>query len=117
MASLLPCDGPSMAYTVRSVASASANGPHDRESMNRLCHNTTGGPVPVTDTCSRPRSLVTNRLAMTHSLFTSESETSVSVVSSSVVAKSSELPTDRLAIGQLLVRLLRLFRDDLAAPA
>jgi DNA-binding MarR family transcriptional regulator len=33
------------------------------------------------------------------------------------VSQSSELPTDRLAIGQLLVRLLRLFRDDLAAPA
>lgn len=31
--------------------------------------------------------------------------------------KSSDLPVDRLAIGQLLVRLLRLFRDDLAAPA
>ncbi|MCP9272894.1 MarR family winged helix-turn-helix transcriptional regulator [Mycolicibacterium arenosum] len=30
---------------------------------------------------------------------------------------SSDLPPDRLAIGQLLVRLLRLFRDDLAAPA
>lgn len=30
---------------------------------------------------------------------------------------SRELPTDRLAIGQLLVRLLRLFRNDLAAPA
>jgi DNA-binding MarR family transcriptional regulator len=33
------------------------------------------------------------------------------------MAKSSDLPGDRLAIGQLLVRLLRLFRDDLAAPA
>lgn len=33
------------------------------------------------------------------------------------MAKSSELPADRLAIGQLLVRLLRLFRDDLAEPA
>lgn len=31
--------------------------------------------------------------------------------------ESSDLPDDRLAIGQLLVRLLRLFRDDLAAPA
>ena len=29
---------------------------------------------------------------------------------------SRELPPDRLAIGQLLVRLLREFRDDLAAP-
>jgi DNA-binding MarR family transcriptional regulator len=29
---------------------------------------------------------------------------------------SRDLPTDRLAIGQLLVRLLREFRDDLAAP-
>ena len=33
------------------------------------------------------------------------------------VPTSSDLPHDRLAIGQLLVRLLRLFRDDLAAPA
>ena len=29
---------------------------------------------------------------------------------------SRDLPQDRLAIGQLLVRLLREFRDDLAAP-
>jgi len=29
---------------------------------------------------------------------------------------SRDLPSDRLAIGQLLVRLLREFRDDLAAP-
>lgn len=33
------------------------------------------------------------------------------------MAASSDLPRDRLAIGQLLVRLLRLFRDDLASPA
>jgi DNA-binding MarR family transcriptional regulator len=33
------------------------------------------------------------------------------------MATSRDLPEDRLAIGQLLVRLLRLFRDDLAAPA
>ena len=33
------------------------------------------------------------------------------------MATSSDLPADRLAIGQLLVRLLRLFRDELAAPA
>jgi DNA-binding MarR family transcriptional regulator len=32
------------------------------------------------------------------------------------MATSRELPPDRLAIGQLLVRLLREFRDDLAAP-
>jgi DNA-binding MarR family transcriptional regulator len=32
------------------------------------------------------------------------------------VASSSDLVPDRLAIGQLLVRLLREFRDDLAAP-
>jgi DNA-binding MarR family transcriptional regulator len=32
------------------------------------------------------------------------------------MAKSSDLAKDRLAIGQLLVRLLREFRDDLAAP-
>ena len=32
------------------------------------------------------------------------------------MATSSELPSDRLAVGQLLVRLLREFRDDLAAP-
>lgn len=30
---------------------------------------------------------------------------------------SRELPTDRLAIGQLLVRLLREFRGELSAPA
>lgn len=33
------------------------------------------------------------------------------------MATSREPSEDRLAIGQLLVRLLRLFRDDLAAPA
>ena len=33
------------------------------------------------------------------------------------MAESRGLPDDRLAIGQLLVRLLRLFRDDLAQPA
>ena len=32
------------------------------------------------------------------------------------MAASRDLPPDRLAIGQLLVRLLREFRDDLAAP-
>jgi DNA-binding MarR family transcriptional regulator len=47
---------------------------------------------------------------------TSETETSVTVVFSLIVAKSRELAADRLAIGQLLVRLLREFRDDLAAP-
>jgi DNA-binding MarR family transcriptional regulator len=31
------------------------------------------------------------------------------------VSTSRDLPTDRLAIGQLLVRLLRAFRDDLAS--
>ncbi len=33
------------------------------------------------------------------------------------MATSRDLPADRLAIGQLLVRLLREFRRDLAAPA
>ena len=32
------------------------------------------------------------------------------------MAASRDLPAERLAIGQLLVRLLREFRDDLAAP-
>ncbi|HEY9265356.1 MAG TPA: helix-turn-helix domain-containing protein, partial [Mycobacterium sp.] len=32
------------------------------------------------------------------------------------MAPSRGTPTDRLAIGQLLVRLLREFRNDLAAP-
>jgi DNA-binding MarR family transcriptional regulator len=32
------------------------------------------------------------------------------------MASSRDLPADRLAIGQLLVRLLREFRDELAAP-
>jgi DNA-binding MarR family transcriptional regulator len=40
----------------------------------------------------------------------------VTVVSSIAVATSRDLPPDRQAIGQLLVRLLREFRDDLAAP-
>ena len=35
-----------MVYTVRSRARTSTSGPHDLESKNRLCHNTTGGPVP-----------------------------------------------------------------------
>ncbi|MDT5187397.1 MAG: hypothetical protein QOI29_5555, partial [Mycobacterium sp.] len=47
---------------------------------------------------------------------TSETETSVTVVSSDAMATSRDLSPDRLAIGQLLVRLLREFRDDLAAP-
>lgn len=38
-------------------------------------------------------------------------------VSSLVVATSTDLPTDRLAIGQLLVRALREFRRELFAPA
>jgi DNA-binding MarR family transcriptional regulator len=33
------------------------------------------------------------------------------------VSTSRDLPTDRAAIGQLLVRLLRLFRTELFAPA
>lgn len=33
------------------------------------------------------------------------------------MAKSSDLPEDRLAVGQLLVRLLREFRRELFAPA
>lgn len=33
------------------------------------------------------------------------------------MAKSSDLPADRLAVGQLLVRLLREFRRELIAPA
>lgn len=33
------------------------------------------------------------------------------------MATSSDLPADRLAVGQLLVRLLREFRRDLSAPA
>lgn len=32
------------------------------------------------------------------------------------MATSSDLPADRQAIGQLLVRLMRQFREDLAAP-
>jgi DNA-binding MarR family transcriptional regulator len=49
-------------------------------------------------------------------LFTSEAETSATVVFSVRMAKSIELPTDRQAVGQLLARLLREFRHDLAAP-
>ena len=33
------------------------------------------------------------------------------------MATSRDLPTDRLAIGQLLIRLLREFRRELSAPA
>src|ERR1700753_3507993 len=33
------------------------------------------------------------------------------------MAASRDLPTDRLAIGQLLIRLLREFRRELSAPA
>jgi DNA-binding MarR family transcriptional regulator len=33
------------------------------------------------------------------------------------MASSRDLPTDRLAVGQLLVRLLREFRRELSAPA
>jgi len=48
---------------------------------------------------------------------TSESEASVSEVCCVVVPTSRDLPTDRLAIGQLLGRLLREFRAELFAPA
>jgi DNA-binding MarR family transcriptional regulator len=48
--------------------------------------------------------------------FTSEAETSVTVVSSVGMARSTGLPSDRQAVGQLLARLLREFRHDLAAP-
>src|SRR6478752_10303069 len=48
---------------------------------------------------------------------TSESEASVSEVCCVVVPTSRDLPTDRLAIGQLLGRLLREFRTELFAPA
>lgn len=41
----------------------------------------------------------------------------MSVVSWSDMALSSDLPADRLAIGQLLIRLLREFRRELADPA
>jgi DNA-binding MarR family transcriptional regulator len=53
-------------------------------------------------------------IAMPH--FTSETKVSVSVVLSRVVAVSTGLPTDRLAIGQLLVRLLSEFRRELSEP-
>jgi DNA-binding MarR family transcriptional regulator len=49
-------------------------------------------------------------------IFTSETETSATVVSSVRMAKSIDLRTDRQAVGQLLARLLREFRHDLAAP-
>ena len=117
--SLLPCDGPSIAYTVRRRANSSISGPQDWESTNRLCHNTTGGPVPVRRTCSRPRSVLTKSglgVIIAPLQFTSGTETSVAVVFSDTMAKSRDLAPERLAVGQLLVRLLREFRDDLAAP-
>jgi DNA-binding MarR family transcriptional regulator len=47
----------------------------------------------------------------------SVAEVSVTEVSSAIVPTSSELPTDRAAIGQLLGRLLRHFRTELFAAA
>jgi DNA-binding MarR family transcriptional regulator len=47
----------------------------------------------------------------------SVSEVSVSEVSWMIVAKSRGLPNDRLAIGQILVRLLHQFRTELFARA
>src|SRR6202171_3916401 len=117
IASLLPCEGPSSVYTVRFRASLSTSGPQDRESTNRLCHNTTGGPGPDLRTCRRRRSVLTKSglgVIMARSSFTSEPETSVTVVFSGDMATSSDLPPDRQAIGQLLVRLLHEFRADLA---
>jgi DNA-binding MarR family transcriptional regulator len=49
--------------------------------------------------------------------FTSESEASGSEVFSVAVPTSRDLPTDRLAIGQLLGQLLRQFRAELFEPA
>src|SRR6478672_9138996 len=48
---------------------------------------------------------------------TSESEASVSEVCCVAVPTSRDLPTDRLAIGQLLGHLLRQFRAELFASA
>jgi len=50
------------------------------------------------------------------SLITSETEVSASVVSSVFMAASRGLPTDREAIGQLLVQLLSEFRRELSEP-
>src|SRR6476659_5654282 len=99
--SLLPCDGPSMAYTVCLPANSSNSGPHDRESTKRLCHNTTGGPSPARRTCSRPRSVLTKSgLGVTIATlqFTSGTETSVTVVFSTIVTKSRQPASDRLGI-------------------
>lgn len=118
-ASLLPCDGPSIAYTVRCRPRFPISGSQDRESTNRLCHNTTGGPAPVRRTCSRPRSVLTEcgaGVIMAMLPITSDSETSVAVGSSVAMATSRPLPPDRLAIGQVLVRLLLEVRADLAGP-
>ena len=94
--------------------------PQDRESTNRLCHNTTGGPVPVRRTCSRPRSVLTKSglgVFIATSPFTSETETSVTVVSSSGYGsvKRSRPPT-AWPSGSCWSGCLREFRDDLAAP-
>src|ERR1700738_3747949 len=122
--SLLPCDGPSIAIRVRGARSSSASsssikGAQDPESMTKLCHRIVPGPVPRRSTCRRPRWVGTNssvEQAITASTITSVTETSVSVVSSTLMAASRDLPADRQAVGQLLVRLTRQFRRDLAAP-
>ena len=52
-ASLLPCDGPSIAYTVRCRPRFPISGSQDRESTNRLCHNTTGVRRRVANAAAR----------------------------------------------------------------
>lgn len=47
----------------------------------------------------------------------SVAEASVAEVCSRLMVTSRDLPTDRLAIGQLLVRLLREFRTEMFEPA
>ena len=93
------------------------------ESTNRLCHSSAGGPEPATCTFSGPTlvgidiDVVCAGSFIAISPSTSDSEASVTEVCCTVVPTSRDLLPDRLAIGQLLGRLLREFRAELFRPA
>ena len=118
-ASLLPCDGPSIAYTVRCLRQLIdewAPGPRIDEQAVPQHNRRSGAGASNVQPTEIGADEIRTRLIIANSPFTSETETSVTVVFSIAWQRQEISPPDRLAIGQLLVRLLREFRDDLAAP-
>ena len=118
-ASLLPCDGPSIAYTVRCrprFLDQRAPGPGvDEQAVPQHNRRSGAGAANVQPPEVRAAECGAG-VIMAMLPITSDSETSVAVGSSVAMATSRPLPPDRLAIGQVLVRLLLEFRADLAGP-